>query len=370
MDFILSAEHRAIRELAGDVFTSFSTAERRRQLAAQDRDFDDELWLECARTGLLTLTLAEDSGGAGLGLVDACALVIEAGRHTAPIPAAPHLAAATTLARYGTDAQCRQAAGEPSRSVLTVAVAETHGVIPERPLTTATRCAGGYRLTGVKTLVPAGQQAAMFLVTAQTETGTAVFVVTPADDGVSLIEQRMAGGYRLAELRLSDTEVSADRLVGPPDGAAAAFLADLSVLTVCAQQFGVTSEAVAKTAEYAKARRQFGRPIGSFQAVAHRLADGYIDILGQELTLWKAAWLLDAGLPAKAAVSTAKFWAAEAGHRVAHSAIHIHGGVGVDLTGDIHRYYSMAAYLEFAYGAAHHHAQQVGRLMGRPGFFT
>ncbi len=370
MDFTPSTEHREIRKLADEVFSSFSTAERRRELAAEDHEFDDRLWQECARTGLLSLTLPETCGGAGLGLVDACALLIEAGRHTVPIPVASHLAAGTVLARHATAQQCRQVAGDPSRGILTAAIAETQGLIPRRPLTTATRCANGYRLTGVKTLVPAGTWAGWFLTTAQTDSGTAVFVVTPADEGVAVIEQRVAGGYRLAELRLSATEVSADRLVGRTDGAAATFLADLSVLAVCAQQFGVTSEALAKTAAYAKSRSQFGRPIGSFQAVGHRLADGYIDVLGQELTLWKAAWLLDADLPAAAALSTAKFWASEAGHRLAHSAIHIHGGVGVDLTGEIHRYYSMAKYLEFAYGGAHHHAHRLGKLMRQPGFFT
>ena len=174
MDFTPSTEHREIRKLADEVFSSFSTAERRRELAAEDHDFDDRLWQECARTGLLSLTLPETCGGAGLGLVDACALLIEAGRHTVPIPVASHLAAGTVLARHATTQQCRQVAGDPSRGILTAAIAEIQGVIPERPLTTATRCANGYRLTGVRTLVPAGTWADWFLTTAQTDSGTAV----------------------------------------------------------------------------------------------------------------------------------------------------------------------------------------------------
>ena len=88
------------------------------------------------------------------------------------------------------------------------------------------------------------------------------------------------------------------------------------------------------TAEYARSREQFGRPIGGFQAVAQRLADAYIDVEAVRLTMWQAAWRLAAGRPGDtevgAAIATAKFWAADAGHRVAHTAVHVHGGIGID----------------------------------------
>ena len=203
----------------------------------------------------------------------------------------------------------------------------------------------------------------LFLVTAGTPDGTGVFAVRRDDPGVDIAEQTLSGGFRAAQLTLADVPVPVECRVGDPDSAAADLLAELSLLGACAQQYGVTRQAVAMTAGYAKTRKQFDRPIGSFQAVAHRLADGYIDVLGQELTLWKAAFRLDAGLPAQAALASAKFWAAESGHRVAHSTVHVHGGVGVDLTGDAHRYYSMAKYLEFLYGGAHHHAAALGRAL-------
>ena len=104
----------------------------------------------------------------------------------------------------------------------------------------------------------------------------------------------------------------------------------------------------ALTAAYAKTREQFGRPIGTFQAVSQRLADGYIDVLGQRLTLWQAAWRLAEGLPADAEVAIAKLWAADAGHRLAHTTVHVHGGVGIDLDGEAHRYFTAAKRFEFA----------------------
>ena len=110
------------------------------------------------------------------------------------------------------------------------------------------------------------------------------------------------------------------------------------------------------TAEYARSREQFGRPIGSFQAVAQRLADAYIDVEAVGLTMWQAAWLLAAGRPGDpevgAAVASAKFWAADAGHRVAHTAVHVHGGMGIDTSYPLHRYFVAAKRAEFTLGGA------------------
>ena len=115
---------------------------------------------------------------------------------------------------------------------------------------------------------------------------------------------------------------------------------------VCAVQAGVLERALELTAEYARSREQFGRPIGSFQAVAQRLADAYIDVEAVRLTMWQAAWLLAAGSRSgpevAAAVASAKFWAADAGHRVAHTAVHVHGGMGIDTSYPVHRYFVAA----------------------------
>ena len=121
--------------------------------------------------------------------------------------------------------------------------------------------------------------------------------------------------------------------------------------------------ALALTSAYARTREQFGRPIGTFQAVSQRLADGYIDTLGQRLTLWQAAWRLDEGLPADEAVAIAKLWAADAGHRLAHTTVHVHGGVGIDLDGEAHRYFTTAKRYELLHGGATEQALRVGRAL-------
>jgi alkylation response protein AidB-like acyl-CoA dehydrogenase len=115
------------------------------------------------------------------------------------------------------------------------------------------------------------------------------------------------------------------------------------------------------TAEYAREREQFDRPIGSFQAVSQRLADGYIDVKGLRLTLTQAAWKVSEDIPAEIDVASAAFWAADAGHRVAHTIVHVHGGVGVDTDHPAHRYFLAAKETEFALGGATAQLRRIGR---------
>jgi alkylation response protein AidB-like acyl-CoA dehydrogenase len=110
---------------------------------------------------------------------------------------------------------------------------------------------------------------------------------------------------------------------------------------------------------------QFGRPIGAFQAVAQRLADAYIDVEAVRLTMWQAAWRLCAGLPADVEVATAKFWAADGGHRVAHTAVHVHGGLGIDVSYRVHRYFLAAKGNEFALGGATAQLRRIGAALAR-----
>lgn len=365
MDFSFSAEQREIAELSASILSSTLDSDRWAALEASGTDFDPELWKLLGRANLLSLTLPESYGGAGLGLVDACQVLIEIGRYAAPVPAGPHVAAATALAQWASQDLLDEWLGAVAsgETVITPALTEVGGTIPTMPGTTAVPQAAGYRLYGRKTLVPAGTTARLFLVPARVDGSVALFLVDRGDEGVQLVPQQVSGGFRPAELVLTAARVGSARMVGEVGSNAARGLGNLALLADCAQQLGVTQQLVRMTADYAARREQFGRPIGTFQAVGHRLADGYVDTIGQELTLWKAAYRIDTGSPVDAALAAAKFWAAEAGHRVCHSAIHIHGGVGVDLGGEVHRYYSMAKHLEFRHGGAHHHTRKLGALM-------
>jgi alkylation response protein AidB-like acyl-CoA dehydrogenase len=193
-----------------------------------------------------------------------------------------------------------------------------------------------------------------------------VFLVRPDDDGVSIEAQQLNDADAVGRLDLDGVSLGTDRVLAaasPTRETVAPWIGTRLATAVSAQQLGVVEGALDLTAEYARTREQFGRAIGSFQAVSQRLADGYIDVQGLRLTLWQAAWRLSEGLPADVAVATAKLWAADTGHKIAHTTVHVHGGVGIDLDGPAHRYFTAAKRYEFMLGGATRQALAVGRVL-------
>jgi len=380
MDFNQDEAARELAGLARKIVTDRLTAERLRAAEAGD-GFDPALWADLAGAGILSAALPESLDGAGLGLLAQCSVLTELGRAVAPVPYLPSIMlGAGALARFGTGEQQRRWAVPAARGevVLTAALAEEDGDDPRAPSATAEPAtgeptagepgAGGWVLSGMKTTVPAAPLADLMLVPAATPPNVTVFLVTPADEGVTVQPQRVTGGSA-GRVMLDGVRLGADRVLGTPAAGReiAGWLLDHATVGLCALQLGVVERALEMTAEYARNRVQFGKPIGGFQAVAQRLADGYIDVEAVRLTMWQAAWQLSAGLRSDTAIATAKFWAADAGHRVAHTAVHVHGGVGIDMDYPLHRYFVAAKSCEFTLGGATAQLRRIGTALASEG---
>jgi len=372
MDFTLNEAERELADLTRKILNGRLTPERMRAVEAGD-GFDRALWADLAAAGILSAALPEALDGAGLGLLAQCCVLTELGRAVAPVPyLASIVLGAGALARFGTPQQQERWAAPAGRGeiILTAALAEEDGDDPRAPSASAERmegeAGGGWRLSGVKTTVFAASQAGLILVPAATPPGVTVFLVDPAGDGVTVQPQRITGGTA-GRVVLDGVLVPADRVLGSPGTGRdiTGWLLAHATVALCAQQLGVVERALEMTAEYARNRVQFGKPIGSFQAVSQRLADGYIDVEAVRLTMWQAAWQLAAGQPSETAIATAKFWAADAGHRVAHTAVHVHGGVGIDLDYPLHRYFLAAKQDEFALGGATAQLRRIGAALAR-----
>jgi alkylation response protein AidB-like acyl-CoA dehydrogenase len=246
--------------------------------------------------------------------------------------------------------------------ILTAALVE-FGTTPERPSTTATQAADGWRIDGVKICVPAGLSAGCMLVPARTgEDTVGVFLVDPEARGVTRERQDTTTGRPEARLELKGAPGEA---LGAPDGGAAivASIVERTTTALCALAIGVCEEALRMTAEYTKTREQFDRPIATFQAVGQRAADAYIDTEAIRLTAWQAAWRISAGLPAAHEVAIAKYWASEAGQRVVHAASHLHGGIGVDKDYPLHRYFLLAKQIELTLGGTTPQLLRLGAML-------
>jgi 3-oxocholest-4-en-26-oyl-CoA dehydrogenase beta subunit len=366
MDFTLTPAQDDLGSLTRQILTDQVTPERLREFDDSDTRFDRALWAELARAGILAVSLPESLGGSGFGLLEQCSVLIEIGRTVAPVPYLASIAlGAAAIAEFGTPDQQQKWAAPAGQGeiVVAVALAEDESDDPATPATNAREIDGGWQLTGSKTSVLAAAEADLLLVPARAPSGVGVFLVVPGDAGVRIEPQRVTGGDGTARITLAATFLPADRLLGDFGPVVVSWLAGHATVGLCALQLGVTERALELTAAYARSREQFGKPIGSFQAVSQRLADGYIDVEGIRLTLWQAAWRLAAGLPADTEVATAKFWAAEGGHRVAHTAVHIHGGVGIDTDGDVHRYFTAAKHNEFALGGATAQLRRIGAAL-------
>jgi hypothetical protein len=367
VDFAASDDQTALRELARRIFEAELPAERHKAAEATADRVDAELWKTLAQAHLLGVAVPEAYGGMGLGLLELCALLEEAGRAVAPVPLVPALVlAGLPIARFGSEAQRRAwlpplAAGD---AVLTAALSDAGSADPARPATRARRTPTGWRLEGAKRFVPAAGGARRVLVPAATEAGAGVFLVDPAAPGVVLTAARTSTREPLFGVELDGVAVADDDLLGgdaAAGGAVARWVHERALVALAVTQVGVSQQALEITTRHLRERVQFGAPIGSFPAVQQRAADCWIDLQALRWTAWRAAWRLSEERPAAREAAAAKFWAAEAGSRIANAAQHLHGGLGVDVDYPIHRYFLWSKALELALGGAAPQLAWLGR---------
>ncbi|GAA3826991.1 acyl-CoA dehydrogenase family protein [Sphaerisporangium flaviroseum] len=376
MDFAYTDDQHELMRLARRILTDRVTHESLTEVESRGAErFDRALWSTLAEAGLLGIALPAGLGGGGYGTLEQCLVLEQAGRVLAPVPLhATAVLGAWPIATFGTPEQ-RETWVRPAvqgERVLTAALAGPVGA----PEVSARRTGDGWRLGGVRTGVPAATVADLILVPA----GERLFLVPAGTKGMTITPQRTTARETTGLLHL-DLTLPYDAVLGDPGDDPADLVSrsrDMATLGLCALQLGVTSRALEAAAEYTSKRHQFNRPIGSFQAVGHRLADCHIDVEAIRLTMWQAAWLLSEEARAEAeaqgrvegqkrqaaeAVATAKFWAADGGHRVAHAIVHVHGGMGIAEEYFVHRYFLHAKQIEFGLGGATEQALRLGAML-------
>lgn len=373
MDFHRSEQTTDLAGLTRDIVKKLVTTDRLVELeqtgdapGAKQGAFDPALWSQLAASGLLGLEVDEDKGGAGLSVLENVAVAEELGRAVALVPFGPvAFAALPAIAAYGSAAAGPEWLHDviAGRKVITVGLDEDLADDPLVPVTTATADGDDWVLSGAKINVPFGEFADAVIVNAEGPQGVLAFVVATADTGVTITPALSTGQSPSALVELDGVRVSGDRLLGSEGEEVVGFLRDRMILALCAEQTGILERALELTADYGREREQFGRAIGSFQAVAQRLADAYIDVRGLKLTTLQAAWMVSEHLDATTELATAKFWAADAGHRVAHTAVHVHGGVGIDVDHPVHRFFLRAKQNEFNLGSAPTQLRRIGAAL-------
>ncbi len=346
MDFTLNDDQRALASLAQQVLRDHGGHERARAIE-QAHGFDRDAWLALGSTGLLDAVAGGDSG-----IVGAAQLARISGQEAVTVPAYALLTALVLLGETGVDlGGRRQASVVAGEEVVTLALHE-----PGLPTVRWSHtCADGDRLTGMKPAVPVLSDASAAFVSAQSADGPGLYLVELDAPGV---ERRLVRTTdRGAAGNLVLTDAPADR-VG--DAITVARGEHIAAVLAGATVLGLGREATARAAVYISEREQFGRTIASFQSPVLRLADSHMDLEAMEVTLLQAAWQLDRGRDAAMAVSVAKWWSALGGHRVLHTAQHLHGGIGADIEFPAHRYFLRGKQLLDTVGGAAVHASRLG----------
>jgi len=372
LDFALSDEQLAFAELAKQILHDGATHERMKELEESDGPrFDAKLWKALASSGLLGIAIPEEHAGAGLSFFELSTVIEQVGVTTAPIPLIETLVlGALPIAEFGSETQ--QQAILPKvvegEMILTAALVEAQAD-PLLPTTTARADGAGWKLDGRKLCVGAAQLADRILVPARFEEGSVgIFIVDPNSPGCTLDVLATTTGQPEASLQLADCAVTQDDLLGDATRGASilAWIRERATAALCSLSLGVCQEALRLTAEYTKTREQFGAAIATFQAVGQRLADAYVDTEAVRLTSWQAAWRIGQGMPATDQVAVAKYWASLAGQRVVHTAVHQHGGMGVDRDYPLHRHFLYAKGIELSLGGTTHQLIRIGDMLADP----
>ena len=358
MDFSISEDQEALRSLARKILVECAPPERIRAVEAGGERIDRELWRELASAHLLGVGIAEADGGSGLGGLEVGLLLQEVGRAVAPVPVFETLVlGALPLAAFGEAAEREAWLGRVCRGEAVLTAAFAGGGLEVR------QGRDGVSLSGALPMVPAAAVADRLLVVVEGAGGTAGgYWVDPAAAGVECQPVLTMDQQARAHVTLRD--VPATRLAGS-DAGLGPWLRRRALLGLCALQIGVCERALELTAAYVGEREQFGRPVGSFQAVHTRAADAYIDLQAMRLTYWRALHVLEQegdGAAADESVAIAKYWCAEGGARLTAAAQHLHGGIGVDVEYPLHRHYLWGRQLGMQLGGGAEQLSAIGAM--------
>ena len=376
MPLILTEEQSMLRDSARGLISDKAPVSHLRHLrdSKDATGFSSDLWQTFAEMGFAGLLVPEEFGGSGLGCVEAGVVMEEIGRSLMPSPfLSTAVLAVSALSRGGSAAQKSEHLPKISADSLLAALAVDEGT-KHRPLQTslqAVRSGNGFRLNGAKSFVVDGHVADLLIVAARTagsageRAGLTLFLVDPKAKGIAIERTVMVDSHNAARIDFDNAEVNADGVLGEVDQGFSLLEAVLNTGrgAVASEMVGLSDEVFGRTVAYLKERKQFGRPIGEFQALQHRAAQLYIEIEITRAAVLKGLQALDGdAVNAAAAVAVAKARAGATATRAVQEGVQMHGGMGMTDQFDIGFFMKRARVCEELFGDANYHADQLARM--------
>lgn len=377
MDLNYSDDQLMLRESADRFLSQKYSFEHFRKIEAEGTAFDEEIWGALAHLGWLGLPISESNGGLGGGAIET-AIVSEAmGKALVLEPYVPGVVLAGGLVdQLGTSAQCDALLGPLIEGAAILALAHDErgtGEDMDRIGTTATRSGSGYRIDGAKAMVLGGANARTFLVSARMGevhgARIGIFIVSAAAKGVATKSFRTADGGRTVDVSLVGVMVGSDALLGECDDAAQALLLarDRAAAALCWDAVGAMDALLAATIEFTKQRVQFGKPLSSFQALQHRMAEMAVKCTEARATALLSSLSLEAPAEMRIrGVSGAKAKMGKISRQVAHEAIQLHGAMGFGDELPVGWWFKRLFVFENILGSTGHHLERYRKVVSQP----
>ena len=360
MDFGFSEEQELLRKSAADFLAKECPMSYVRQMMEDDRGYSDELWNKMAELGWTGLIYPEEYGGAGLSIVDLVVVLEEMGKASVPGPFfSSTCLGGLVILEAGNDAQKQKylpdiAAG---KTKATLAFLEENARWDEKGVNIKARKGKkNYSLSGVKLFVPDAHTADVIVCAVRTADGLSLFVVDRQQAGVNTrLLKTMDQTRKLCEVTFDKVQITPDAVLGTAGQASEPLrrIIDRSKVALCAEMCGGAQKVLDMTVEYAKIREQFGRPIGSFQAIQHKCANMLVQVESAKSATYYAAWAVSNNVPeAPLAAAMAKAYCSDAFRQVTAEGIQVHGGIGFTWEHDMHIYFKRAKGSEVTFGDA------------------
>jgi alkylation response protein AidB-like acyl-CoA dehydrogenase len=376
MDFSFTEQQGMLRISARDFLAKECPKSRVREMAKDERGYDVQMWRSMAELGWMGLVFPEEYGGMNAGFMDLVILMEEMGRNILPGPFFSTIAlCALPLLEYGSSDQKTEFLPRiiKGEAVWTLALAESSGRYKASEIKLRAVLKGtDYVLEGHKLFVTDAHVADHILVVGRTgdgerpEDGITLFIVDAKGPNSRMEAIPTMGGDRQFKVSLDGLVVFGDRVLGKIGEGwdIVDFVLQRAAVLKCAEMSGACQAVLDMTSSYAKERTQFDRPIGSFQAIQHKLADMLIDVEAVQYLLYQAAWGISVGSPSPWQISAAKAKANEAYQRICIEAIAAHGAIGYTMDHDVGLYYRRVKAAQFAAGDTDLHREVIAGELG------
>ena len=373
MKLTLTEEQEMLRKMTRDFLADKCSKKFVEQMEENETGYSRELWQEMAELGWVGLVFPGKYGGGDMSFLDLAVLLEEMGRACLPSPFfSTVVLGGLSILDVGSEEQKQEYLPKLIRGerIFTLALTEPgyHNYDASSVTVEATRDDGNYVISGTKLFVPDAHIADYLLCVARTKpkSGITIFLIDAKNPGVKYTVLKTIAGDKLCEVVFDQLPVPEANTLGRLNQGWSAVqkIIQRAAVGKCCEMVGNLQRVLEMTVDYAKERKQFDRPIGSFQVIQHYCADMATDVDSARFSTYQAAWMLSEGLPCTKEVAVAKAWIGEASQRVFALAHQIHGAIGVTIEHDLHYYTRRAKAAQLAFGDADFYREVVAREMG------